>query len=190
MTTIKQLQDLVSLARVSFCTEHLIIAGGAPRDILNGAPVKDIDVFVNIESSEDRFASRCEWFAKEIGGKLTLRESDPNYPDIFNLADIECDNGIVQIVGLYENPIDDVVKYDFTVSQVFVTPAGVFMTPAYVEDSRAKIIRYQPSNLETAAVKRSAARLERLRLKYPASEWSFANCESLDAISAEGDKHE
>ena len=75
---------------------------------------------------------RCQEFAKHLDWKLELRPSAPEYPDIFDLADIVNPDGkgLIQIVGLYDDPIDDVVLYDFDLSQIFVTPTGVFATEA------------------------------------------------------------
>jgi hypothetical protein len=185
--TIEKLQQLCERARIYFGTGELIIAGGAPRDVLSGVQVKDIDVFIRMGEEDfdgKQFAQHCRVFATVLGGTLELRPSAPEYPDIFDLADIHAPNGlgVVQMVGLYDkSPIDDVVLYDFGLSQVFVTPKGLFFTEAAIRDRQNKTITYLPSSPNDAAVLRSKARLERLRQKYIG--WTFANCESLDAIS-------
>lgn len=183
MLTIEKLQELCRAARFYF--DEAIIAGGAPRDITHGAEVKDIDIFVLLNEEEPtRFAECCQRFANSIGGGLKLRQNSPDYPDIFDLADItNCEvHGLIQIIGLYDDPIDDVVKYDFTVSQTFVTPAGVFQTPECGHDGRDRIIRFTPSSNDKYAMLRSKERLKRLRTKYPEPDWAYVNCEVLDAF--------
>jgi len=107
MLTLEKLQEIVRHARHVFRTEEVIIAGGAPRDLRNGAPVKDIDIFVNIESFAEDFPARCKRFADWLGAECTMRPSAPEYPDQFDLCDITSAemHGLIQIIGLYENPI-------------------------------------------------------------------------------------
>lgn len=42
------------------CSHSLVIGGGAPRDLLNGRPVKDIDVFIGLEGADEEMAG--DWF--------------------------------------------------------------------------------------------------------------------------------
>ncbi len=179
---INELQILCGLARLCFQTTELIIAGGAPRDILSQVTVKDIDVFVKLpcgETNSHYFSSSCAALAEKINGKLTLRPSNPEYASYFDLADIEFPNSsTIQIIGINDNPIDDVMKYDFGLSQIFITPQGLFMTEKAAEDRTNKTITHTPSTFDKFATNRSKARLCRLRAKY--SEWVFLNCERLD----------
>lgn len=177
------LKDMCGFARTFFGNET-IIAGGAPRDTLMGVEVKDIDVFVQIDLTPGEntlFTRCCEDFADFLGGEAKFRKAQKDY-NVFNLCDIIIpDNWPVQIIGLEQLPIDDVPLYDFGLSQMFVTPTGLFLSPAAISDMTSKTITYQPrifEQVDEPRVKRSKARLERLRAKYVG--WNFVNCERLD----------
>lgn len=186
---------------MAFNNQGLIIAGGAPRDVLSGVAVKDIDIFVEFDANSlflagksyspgDLFAQRCAKVAKMFPESvMTFKKANTDYStweDICNIhiADLDTANpgkNLIEIVGLYETqPIDDVPSYDFGLSQVFVTPTGYFQTQAAIDDRAHKTITYTPSPFQDdASFLRSVARYQRLRAKYPA-EWTFMNCEELD----------
>jgi hypothetical protein len=187
-----QMSDLfyvVNFARCVFPTGNAIVGGGAPRDLLNGAAVRDIDVFVlcdetPTDAENSDFAQRCKTLAALLGGQAAVRPAAEEYPGIFDLCDITCaDLPTIQVVGLTCDPIDDVCNYDFDLSQFFATGAGVFGTEVAWKARAAKTITYTPSVGDTDASRlRSKARLGRLREKYQG--WTFANCESLDLLVA------
>ena len=179
------LEGFIENAR-EFFGDSAIIGGGAPRDAIHGKPIKDIDIFVKIDDSDNghkQFVSNCELFAGAIDGKLTWRETEPGYTDHFNLADIEVDpdlfdNGVVKIevIALYIDPANDVHAYDFGLSQVFVTPDGPFFSEKYAYDASDRTISYYHDiGRSEAAHYRSKARLARLRAKYP--DWAFSGTE-------------
>lgn len=185
--TIEQLKSLCTLGRLIFGTQDLIISGGAPRDILSGVAVKDIDVFVSIDAEQlgtvdSDFVKGCHAFAQAIRGEAVMRLSNEGYVNCFDLCDITKDGitGAVQVIGVVGNPIDDVCKYDFDLSQVFVTPGGVYGTAASWAARAAKCITFTPSATDEKAAYRSKARLGRLRAKYIG--WQFANTEAIDAL--------
>lgn len=185
--TIEQLQMLCRIGRNVFQTSDLIIAGGAPRDILSGVKIKDIDVFVSLNPEElgqpdTAFVRACRAFATCINGEAVMRLSNESYVNCFDLCDITKDGvaGAVQVIGVVGSPIDDVPKYDFDLSQVFVTPEGLFGTAAAWSARAAKRITFTPSAGDAKAMLRSKARLERLRAKYFG--WEFSNTEALDAL--------
>jgi hypothetical protein len=178
------LQTLVQQARGIFQIPRLIIAGGAPRDAISGVPIKDVDMFVAIKEEwwgvpDSPFVLGCKRLAIQLGGTAEMQGTNPDYPEMFDLCNIDCGNGdIVQVIGITDDPVDDVQRYDFGLSQVFVTPTGVFFTEAAVKDRANKTITYTPSARDDMrALARSAARYERLRAKYP--DWSFVDCEPL-----------
>lgn len=181
---IGSLESYVEIARDIF-GEQAIIAGGAPRDILEGRPVKDIDVFVRIscdEAGTKKFRQNCEEFADFFGGEAAFRPCEPGYTDHFDLCDVTHDGGCkFEVIAVYTDPAADVHNYDFGLSQVFVTPNGIFQSPKAVEDSRAKKITYLHNpDRTTSAYYRSKARLARLREKY--TDWDFVNCGFLDDL--------
>lgn len=186
--TIQTLQLLCGTARAVF-GEQAIISGGAPRDVLSGAPVKDIDVFVKLDvdqlgRADSDFVHQCAQFAALIGGAAEMRLSNESYINCFDLCDITRGGvkGAVQIIGVTGDPADDVPKYDFDLSQVFVTPNGLFATEAAWQARVNRTITFTPSACDEKAMLRSKARLERLRAKYQG--WAFRNTEALDALQA------
>lgn len=180
--TLRDLQSLCETARLMFRTTNLIIAGGAPRDIFSGATVKDIDVFVMADKTpgdDTPFARGCRELAAFLGGAIELVEGEGDYAEVFDICNITGAHlhPEIQIIGIDRDPVDDVHRYDFGLSQVFVSPRGQFFTEAAVRDFENYTITYTPSNPDAFSVERSRKRLARLKAKYPG--WHFANCEVL-----------
>jgi hypothetical protein len=199
---LQALQNLCQLARAIFETSSLIVAGGAPRDVLSGVPVKDIDIFVKVTpeyldgadmidvdvftetveklEGSSKFTRACAALATTQLGVATFNKGPESYGGLADLCDIEIPGSVpIQIIALFEDPVDDVHRYDFTISQVFVTPRGIFQTPAAYEDRQRRFIRYTGDNGRSdAAIERSRKRLSRLRLKYP--DWIYVDCYGLD----------
>lgn len=191
MPTMEQLRHLVSMARTGyygFGTEHCIIAGGAPRDILNDVEVKDIDIFVRIDE-ENMGEGDDTWFCKgarnlasaiSAADELTFPEN-ADYPELFEIARIQSAGGLVEIIGVPDDPIEQINSYDFSISQVFVTPTMTFQSVLCAMDNENDTIRYLGGeHIGGAQQLRSALRLRRLRKKYPT--WMTLNCEDLDLI--------
>lgn len=60
--SIEHLQDLCRLVQKCFPQAHVAIAGGATRDLLHNVPVKDIDVFIQMDSGltwRDGYGVEC-----------------------------------------------------------------------------------------------------------------------------------
>lgn len=199
--SIKDLQTLVALARnnmLGFGHQQIIIAGGAVRDLLLGGPVKDIDMFVGPDSTltdADYYGEKNDFAVKALGfAEHRLRATGkaqpahPSYPGWFDVVDVpgsRVTHGLpVQIIGINVNPIDDVMNYDFSISQCFVTPGGLFMSDQCGKDMRDKIIRFTPEDGQDAFQwERSRKRLHRLRQKYP--DWTLVGCDELTRVTAE-----
>ncbi|WP_186152430.1 hypothetical protein [Burkholderia gladioli] len=190
--TIEALQALVGKARGVFGTNAVVIAGGAVRDTLHGRPVKDIDMFVTLADVTDGdpeevgawFKQACASLANlmHVGGSQTFRQTPAEYGPLTDFCEIPATAyGVpLQIILIDDDPADDVHKYDFDLSQCFVTPNALFFTEAYRRSTEVREITYTPSAEDLAAQLRSKARLSRLRAKYP--DWIFRNCEALDAL--------
>lgn len=184
MITISQIQTVCGFARMAFNTEQLIIAGGAPRDILSGVAVKDIDVFVKVspedlQGDNSAFKTRCNCLTNMILGVAHFREAIEGYGvDICDIVDTAY--GEVQIIGIYEDPITDIGNFDFDLSQVFVTPNGLYHRDAAISARNSRTITYIGNPVDDSAMYRSKERLDRLRAKYP--DWKFTNCEGLDQL--------
>lgn len=209
---IQGLQQLCAEARSCF-RNNTIISGGAVRDTLLGRPVKDIDIFVQLRGlpdllSADReseqglmegsFRQRCHNFILTIG----LFETDfaVKHFEIFDHADTSdsCGEDVganvarlstsnvpvpMEIIALKNDPVDDLVEYDFTISRCFVTARGLFMTQECMYDMRDKIIRYEKHNNHNEACwQRSKRRLARLRAKYP--DWTCVGTNFLDNLES------
>lgn len=192
--TIESLMNIVALGREKFGTNQLIIAGGAPRDIISGVPVKDIDIFVNLSAIDAApwevkpgtfpddvypvpFQVACALFAQSMEATFEFDDTQEGYAcDVCRMV---TNDGPIEVIALKNgmHPIDDVPNYDFGLSQVFVTPTGVFQSNNATDDRLRRTITYRPSNLGDHAVARSARRYGRLQEKYP--DWRFVNCESL-----------
>ncbi len=200
---LQALQNLCCLARGIFGTSNLIVAGGAPRDVLSGVPVKDIDIFVQVEPEDlgqdefdnlttgeqgySHFTRACNELARTQLGTATFNKSPESYGGLADLCTIEIEGSTpIQVIALFEDPVNDVHNYDFTISQVFVTTSGLFQTQAAYDDRLRRMIRYTGHNgRSAAAIERSRKRLARLRTKYP--DWCYVDCYGLDIVLTEGD---
>lgn len=192
-----KLKLLVQVAREVFQTQQCVIAGGAPRDILSDKPIKDVDIFLNLESlpwrdthactSRDQFfESACREFATRIEDtevvSIEFNDPQPEYEVGLDICDIETTHGPLQLIGLYDrNPIEDIVNFDFGLSKVYVDCTGVFMTVDAMLDRHNKTITYTPTKwADEKAAKRSYHRLQRLRAKYP--DWTFVGTVGLEFL--------
>ncbi len=200
---LKALQNLCAIARGIFGTSNLIVAGGAPRDVLSGVPVKDIDIFVQVTPEDlgqdefdaftetvtmpSGFQKACNELARTQLGMATFEHGPEGYGELADLCSIEIEGSTpIQVIALFEDPVNDVHNYDFTISQVFVTPNGLFQTQAAYDDRLRRMIRYTGHNGRSdAAIERSRKRLARLRAKYP--DWMYVDCYGLDIVPTEGD---
>ncbi|KWH50737.1 hypothetical protein [Burkholderia cepacia] len=174
------LQHLVTEIRRVY--PDAVIAGGAPRDILHGKPVKDIDVMTGYTVAR----TDLERLAYIVGGKFDVREpQDPSGVEEFEF-EIHFDDGRprLNVIDLnpfeIKNPLENLHDFDFGLSQIAVTPWGVLSTDTYLSDERHMRITYMGDNGKAAwRIDSSAKRLQRLKAKYPL--WTFVNCAGLEA---------
>lgn len=196
--SMKNLRDLVSIARGAFDeNDSLICAGGAPRDIITGRPVRDIDLFVRMpaddyaEYASDAFERCCHALSGLLGADRKIKFYSPSAnpesgDDITDCADIKPLRGskfegyTIQVIALDRDPVDDVHNYDFALSQVFVTPNGHFCTGKHWHDLLSETISYVDIPRSGASMLRSAKRLLRLRAKYAG--WQFLNVAKHDEL--------
>lgn len=190
-----------------FMTNALIIAGGAPRDILSGVEVKDVDVFVQLpqvltpnqqenflgELTDDAtigdatrsalFIEQCERVRAMYKGRVCeFVEGAEEYGGLVDLCTIPGTvHGTLQLVALDHDPVDDVHRYDYSLSQVLVTPGGVFQSLHCANDRAGRRVTFTGSveHDSHAALVRSWRRLQRLQAKYTALGWTFHDCERL-----------
>jgi hypothetical protein len=192
--TIERLKTLVGLAQYWIQTDaDIIIAGGAPRDILHDRPVKDIDMFVMLDKEEgnldlgpngqhvaienQEFPRNVRFLAKALGGTMSHHATSSDYGDIVDFCEITNlpDLPPIQIIGITERPLEDLFLYDFGLSQVAVNARGVLYTDAYMNDELNGRITYTPAipwdQIDAHSKLRSKKRLGRLREKYSAGEY-------------------
>ncbi|KVO83305.1 hypothetical protein WL21_09745 [Burkholderia ubonensis] len=174
------LQNLVTEIRRVY--PDAVISGGAPRDILHGKPVKDIDVM----TGRSVHRAGLEHLAHLVGGRLDVTEpQDPSGIEEFEF-EIHFDDGRprLNVIDLnpfeITNPLENLHDFDFGLSQIAVTPWGVLSTDSYLRDDIAGTITYMGDNGKEAwRIDSSAKRLQRLKAKYP--ERVFVNCAGLEA---------
>jgi hypothetical protein len=206
---IEKLRKLCEYARYHLGAD-CIIAGGAVRDTLHGRPVKDIDIFVKVSPDEVRapvdfggfrafeandtpFRQRCatlaKYFASLPGGENVSTgyqtHDKASAGELLDVVDITGTPYPVQIMALATDPVDDVQKYDFALSQCFVTPSGLFYAERYLGDANGLTVTYTgDAEIGSAGFSRSVKRYQRLHAKY-APEWRFENCEVLNKAIAD-----
>jgi hypothetical protein len=195
---IEKLQELCRTAR-----DHLgvdcIIAGGAVRDTLHGREVKDIDVFARFEfgpgaASEDQFLDRCRslaafWKAHPGGENIEAHRLDgaktSTEGELFSVVQITGAPFTVEVIALNCDPVDRVQRFDFALSQCFVTPGGLFYTERYLGDANGLTVTYTGTRDVTSSIfANSVARYKRLKAKY-APEFKFLDCELLDKVASD-----
>lgn len=174
------LQNLVTEIRRVY--PDAVISGGAPRDILHGKPVKDIDVM----TGRDVHRAGLERLADIVGGKFDVNEpQDPSGDEEFefeiHFADGRPRLNIIDLNSFeITDPLENLLDFDFGLSQVAVVPKGIIYTSAYTWDAQNGSITYMGDNGKAAwRIDSSAKRLQRLRAKYP--RWEFVNCAGLEA---------
>ncbi|KVL67375.1 hypothetical protein [Burkholderia ubonensis] len=177
---ITDLQNLVTAIRRVY--PDAVISGGAPRDILHGKPVKDIDVMTGYDVGR----SGLEKIAMIVGGKLDVIEpKDPSGVEEFeyeiHFADGRPRLNIIDLNPFeITDPLENLLDFDFGLSQVAVLPTGLIHTPAFIRDATRGTITYMGDNgKEYWRINSSAKRLQRLKAKYGG--WTFLNCAGLEA---------
>lgn len=173
---LSRLKEIASHAASAF-TGKSLIGGGAPRDVHHHVPVKDIDLFVEVEDFDD-FSRECRRLASVLNGSCAFSEGGGSVEGA--ICDIVLPDGHppIQVIAINRCPFDDVHAYDFGMSQIAVTPKGVLMTDAYLADDIGGTLTYMgKADTPAASIARSSERLARLMKKYPYRD--PVNCELL-----------
>ncbi|KAF1049342.1 hypothetical protein [Xylophilus sp.] len=170
--TLNDLQDLITLASPLF--PYSVIGGGAVRDAFLGAPIKDVDLFVDVRSTSAlEFDVQAERFAKLLGGPLLTHAAGSVTGHLSTYHIPRKDLPTVELLPVVRDVYQDVHDYDFALSQILMTPTGLLYTPAFQLDVRNLDITYT----KKVRQEKSASRLVRLRNKYP--NYRPKNCEVL-----------
>lgn len=155
------------MERVRSVLPSAFLAGGALRDLDNGRPVKDYDVFFTEDFSlgaldralwsiSYRYSRSCPGdymdAAKEVKGTYTY--STMGQPEL---------NFI--LLEKHFNPSSIIDRVDFGICQIGADPMGVFSTPAYEFDKQNQCFTLTRAE-SVDGVQRSLKRYERLQQKY------------------------
>lgn len=194
--SIAKLQVLAGEIQRFFPTSHIAIAGGCVRDLLSNREVKDIDVFIQLGSTDESERANehyngCDLLGKWLhcnpvyeGDLLDLTNSKGYSYGAFALVDYPTGwrGHPVQLVFIDEHPVDNVTRhFDFGLSQCWVTPNQLRMTKAYWFDYFNQRITYLPSAAPNEQRRLSSKhRAERLKAKYKG--WRFDRLWLLDDV--------
>lgn len=193
--TIPQLQKHLTLVQECFKWSNCIIAGGAVRDVLNGKPVKDIDVFIDLCEdptaaalllAERLYCTPKDFIWDNATGYGTMHSGYKSTPGTGKGAFLVCDlpKGIgscpTQLIFLADDPVKNIHDtFDFDISQAWVTRYKVWTTPACRAAMVNKRITYCPREKPNAQQRASSRdRLERLKVKYAG--WAFSGIITRD----------
>jgi hypothetical protein len=174
-----------TMANVRSVLPSAFLAGGALRDLDNGRPVKDYDVFYT-ETIEDldafefalmgtyRYLKGCpgEYMdaAKEVMGTVTFHSLD-GHPEL----------NLIQLDESFK-PATIIERVDFGLCQIGADANGVITTEAYEHDKLNRC--FTLTRAETVdGVRRSLKRYDRLSVKYPG--WQLFWKTEHDAIVRE-----
>jgi hypothetical protein len=184
------------LDRVRAVLPSAFLAGGALRDLDNGRPVKDLDVFFTEEAYdltylEDSLA-KLDYFyrsscsakymkdaANEVGGTKTYWHC-PHYSN----ADILPELNLIQLEPSF-NPASIIDRVDFGLCQIGADARGVIKTAAYDYDKANQGFTLTRADTVEGVV-RSIKRHKRLTEKYQG--WSLMWKAEFDGLVMEAYK--
>lgn len=149
------------------------VAGGALRDLRLGRPIKDIDVLIVRDRSEDVYSEHEQRYyarkvAKALGSEL-VTTSESGYPDgeqVYATYEVAFEGETVNLIFV-SDLIDALNEFPDTISQVYLDDEGV---PVYSEDFEEAVVR----GVIVARLEEGNKRRERLSLKFPDFKWQYA----------------
>jgi hypothetical protein len=167
------------LAAIRAVAPSAVLAGGALRDRDNGRPVKDLDIFVEGEGSDDLMDVREKLI--ERGFECSFPNSDEMYPiaqgEVVGFFDVSHPTlrpagaaANVQLIVVRWSTEDIMSRFDFGICQIAFDGTAVERTAHYLQDQEERtftIVRERRDEALEASVERFA----RLSPKYPG--WNF-----------------
>jgi tRNA nucleotidyltransferase/poly(A) polymerase len=146
-----------------------IIAGGCLRDLQNGKPIKDVDIFINDDLSNGSISD-------------TKTELQILMPELITVCTNEYSNQGVSLMmrnvqGVFRYDVDgnhyeiivgsteacDINHFDFGICQIKYDNKELVFTDAYEQDTKNKVIRV----LNDHGHERTVKRIARMQAKYP-----------------------
>lgn len=166
-----------------------IIAGGALRDIFFNKPVKDVDIFVEL----DRDTINTDTFLEEVANTLeSVLEEDSDVKliaastysgtdldrDILCIFNIVVNSKTYDIIFIARGSVPAVEKFDVNICQIYYDGYKVITTSAFDDCVETKTIKVLNVNRKD----RGRKRLERMQAKFPefTIEWPEAYNEEIE----------
>lgn len=162
---------VITMASVRSVLPSAFLAGGALRDLDNGRPVKDYDVFFTehdyslyaldavLEGLNYHYRSRCS------GAYMDGAAGEVDGTSIYYSTDCQPDLNLIQLDKSF-NPARIIDRVDFGICQIGYSEIGVVDTTAYEFDKRNQCFTLTRAE-SVDGVERSLKRFERLQKKYP-----------------------
>lgn len=161
------------------------LAGGALRDLDNGRPVKDYDVFFtddyNMSDLDDALRGTYEYYRQCPGQYMDGAADEVHGTFTYNSLLGQPQLNFIQLEKSF-NPASIIDRVDFGLCQIGADLMGVVTTPAYEFDKANEC--FTLTRAETLeGVLRSIKRYERLKQKYVG--WQFYWKPEHDALVTE-----
>jgi hypothetical protein len=182
-----------TMASVRSVLPSAFLAGGALRDLDNGRPVKDYDVFFtddyNMSALDDVLAGTYEYYRQCPGAYLDGAANEVNGTFTYNSVEGLPQLNFIQLDKSF-NPASIIERVDFGLCQIGGDVLGITKTEAYDYDKTNQC--FTLTRAETVeGVKRSLRRYMRLKEKYAwplfwRPEHNQLVHEAMDALEAEG----
>lgn len=198
---IKETAKEVLILVQKYIAPNAFIAGGMPRDLKLGKPIKDVDIF--LPSSR---AMEGQHYAKIIGNIMKLNENfDLDYGEVYDKYE---DSDFTHIDNVVKMKIDG-VDFDFIITnkedwkfKPYYFVEGTFdfaICEAYIDDPNGSMevittsdfnkcvetgnIKYKPHNNPTMTKNSLGNHLPRLKEKFP--EYSFMEADVAKIYNGE-----
>jgi hypothetical protein len=153
-----------------------ILAGGALRDAICGAPIKDMDFFVsapslaegeNLFTAETTYDRLMKLFGESVCLVSTSEYVGSTIAEVYdlNLRDVPYPAQLMVYFG-DNDPIMEVGNFDFGLCQVWTDGKDVVGSEAFSFDRAMKCMTLKCCP-DYASYVRSLSRFERIRQKYP-----------------------
>lgn len=145
-----------------------ILGGGALRDLDNGRPVKDLDIFIN--------DGNISLVLKALGNPEITKETGEQYfewdPSVCNVIELaphaEIDAPPINLIELGHSCTveEQMRRFDFGICQIMLDAKGIHMSEAYKTDKANKTFTLTRRRSYEQR-EHSLRRFERLQEKYP-----------------------